>query len=62
VESPIAKPPLAVVPLTLNFHWGLLTPIPTFCAAALDTKSNVTEAKVVNNRSCENLTMCLFMN
>jgi hypothetical protein len=62
VESPIAKPPLAVVPLTLNLDCGFDTPIPTFCAAAFDTKSNVADAKAVSNHSLENLTMRVFMN
>jgi len=61
VESPIAMPPELVVPLTLSLDWGLDTPIPTFCAAALDAKSSVAEAKAVNNRPRENLTVCVFM-
>jgi hypothetical protein len=35
--------------LMVSLDWGLLTPIPTFCAAALDAKSKIAEAQAANH-------------
>jgi hypothetical protein len=45
----MARPPLEVVPFTLSLDSGFDTPIPTFCAVALDIKSNAAEPKAANS-------------
>jgi hypothetical protein len=36
VASPIARPPLAVEPFTLSLDFGVVVPMPTFCAELRD--------------------------